>query len=60
MLILVGSCQNGLASVNNYCEIAKPLYFSKEVTDTMSDEEIYEWLTHNETYEEICNKLTNA
>jgi capsular polysaccharide biosynthesis protein len=57
MLILVSSCQSGLASVNNYCEIAKPLYFTKEVVDAMSDEETYEWLTHNEIYQEICNNL---
>ncbi len=49
---LTNCAQNGL-KINNYCTIAKPIYFSK--IDRMSVVTEKAIIAHDETWEKLCN-----
>lgn len=56
MLLSLSGCAT---TANNYCDIAKPIYFGSDATvDYLADNDaklLRDVVTHNETTESLCN-----
>lgn len=52
--VLLSGC--AASRVDSYCDIASPIYFSgEEVVETLDEDLLRDIITHNETWESICN-----
>lgn len=52
--VLLSGC--AATRVDSYCDIASPIYFSgDDVVETIDEDLLRDIITHNETWESICD-----
>lgn len=56
IMSVLSSCKSGFVN-SDYCELAKPIYFREAVVKQMQDDELKDWLKHNENFSEICGNI---